>query len=81
MEQRLNDDVPYLHEPWAVEAVPLDQHDEEIEAGEKGSEDYEGAKYGIEGDIEEAVEDGAEIYLDDRKKAKKTPLTLFLLGP
>ena len=70
VEERLNDDVPDLHKPRAVEAVPLDHHDEEVEAGEKGSEDYEGAEDGIEADIEEAMEDGAEIYLDDRTRQK-----------
>ena len=67
VEERLEDDVPDLHEPRAVEAVPLRQHDEEVEAGEKGSEDCKGAEDGKEADIEEALEDGAEIYLDDSK--------------
>ena len=39
VEERQNDDVPDLHEPWAVEPVSLDHHDEEVEAGEEGPED------------------------------------------
>ena len=55
--------MPDLHEPGAVEAVSLDHHDEEVEAGEKGSEDYKGAEDGREAYVEKAMEDGAEIYL------------------
>ena len=72
VEERLEDDVPDLHEPRAVEAVPLHQHDEEVEAGEKGSEDCKGAEDGKEADIEEAVEDGAEIYLYDKTRQKRS---------
>ena len=70
VEEGLHDDVPDLHEPRAVEAVPLDHHDEEVEAGKEGAEDDEGAEHGREADIEKAVEDGAEIYLGDKTGQK-----------
>ena len=79
VEQRLHDDVPQLHEPRAVEGVPLDHHDAEVEADEEGSEDYEDAKDGIEADIEEAMEDGAEINLDDGQ-GRKNPFNSVFVG-
>ena len=71
MEEWQNDDVPDLHEPGAVEAVSLDHHDEEVEAGEKGSEDYKGAEDGREAYVEKAMEDGAEIYLEAKTSQRK----------
>ena len=70
VEEGLDDDVPYLHELWAVEAVSLCHHDEEVKAGKEGPEDYEGAKDGREADIEKAMEDGAEQDLEDKKRQK-----------
>ena len=74
MEEWQNDDVPDLHEPGAVETVSLDHHDEEVEAGKKGSEDYKGAEDGREAYVEKAMEDGAEIYLEAKTCQRKQNL-------
>ena len=71
VEERQNDDVPDLHEPWAVEPVSLDHHDEEVEGGEDRSKDYKGAKDGREANIEKAMENGAEIYLEPTTSQRK----------
>ena len=70
VEEGLDDDVPDLHEPRAVETVSLDHHDEEVEAGKEWPEDDEGAEDGREADIEKAMEDGAEQDLEDKKRQK-----------
>ena len=60
-----------LHEPRAVEVVPLNHHDAKVEAGEEGSKDYCGNKYWQRSDIEKAVEDPAEIDLGTKCSVKK----------
>ena len=81
VEERLNDDVPNLHEPRAVEAVPLVHHDEEVEAGKEGSEDEEDNGDGAKTDIEEVVEEGTEIYLENIKNIHgKTQKQTFHVG-
>ena len=77
VEERLNDDVPDLHKPRAVEAVPLDHHDEEVEAGEEGAEDNKDDGDGREADIEKAVEERAEIYLATHKSQRRPFQPLF----
>ena len=63
VEERLEYDVPDLHEPRAVEAVSRDHHDQEVEGGEEGAEDDKDGKDGREADIEKAVEERAGTYL------------------
>ena len=63
VEERLEDFVPDLHEPRAVEAVSRDHHDQEVEGGEEGAEDDKDGKDGREADIEKAVEEGAGTNL------------------
>ena len=60
-----------LHEPRAVEVVPLNQHEAKVEAGEEGSEDYCGNKDWQRSDIEKAVEDPAEVDLGDKIFSEK----------
>ena len=63
VEKGEDDDVPDLHEPRAVEAVPLVNHDEEVEAGKEGSEEEKDNGDWAKTDIEQVVEEGTEIYL------------------
>ena len=70
VEERLEDFVPDLHEPRAVEAVSRDHHDQEVEGGEEGAEDDKDGKDGREADIEKAMEDGAEKDLEHKKRQK-----------
>ena len=63
VEKRLDDDRPHLHEPGAVEAVLLHQHDVEVEEGEEGAKDCKGCEHWSERDIEQVLEGWAREHL------------------
>ena len=63
-----------LHEPRAVEVVPLNHHDAKVEAGEEGSKDNGSNKDWQRSDIEKAVEDPAEEDLGDKMFSGKKVL-------
>ena len=63
VEKRLDDDRPHLHEPGAVEAVLLHQHDVEVEEGEQGAKDCESCEHWSERDIEQVLEGWAREHL------------------
>ena len=74
LEVHQEDYAADLHEPRAVEVVPLNHHDAKVEAGEEGSKDNCSNKDWQRSDIEKAVEDPAEEDLGDKMFSGKKVL-------